>query len=104
MNICDPELAEFAKMDEHLQCSEKFFNEDEFISWIVTKNNDKANVPDNEQEYVDSFNIKPTTKITVSSSEISHRYLKGEISAEDYFQNLTEMESFIVKSSQIISK
>ena len=41
INNSDPEhlsFAEFVMVDDHLQCSEEFSNEDEFISRIVTGN------------------------------------------------------------------
>ena len=44
-----PISCEFAKVNDHLQCSEEFSNEEEFISQIVIENNDPVNVPDEEQ-------------------------------------------------------
>ena len=48
--------------------------------------------------------MKPTTKAATSSIEILSRYFEREDNTEDYFKILTEMENFIIKSSQTMSK
>ena len=55
----------------------EFSNENELVSWIVPENNDPANIPDVEQEeYVDSCNVKLTIKAGTSSIEILHKYFE----------------------------
>ena len=91
MNVSDPEYLSIAKIvmvDDQIQCSEEFSNEDKFISWIVTENNDPANVPDDEQEEcVDSCNVKPTMTAATSSIEIFCSYFEREHGTRDYLQN-----------------
>ena len=74
-------------VDDHLQCSEEFSNEDEFISQTVAENNDPANVPDVEQEeYVDSCNVKPTTIASMSSIKILHTFYEREADEKTFFK------------------
>ena len=43
-------FVEFVMVDDHLQCYEELFNENEFISGIVNENDDLANGFENDQE------------------------------------------------------
>ena len=103
MNISEPEhqsFVEFVIVDDHLQSSEEFSNQDELISWTVTENNDPTNVIDVKQkEYVESCNVKLITKAANSWIKILRRYFEREDGMEDFLQNITEMENFRVKSS-----
>ena len=46
----------------------------------------------------------PIVKAAASLIEILHRYFERVGNTEDYLQNLTKMENFVIKPTQIMSK
>ena len=98
LSVKFPDHDEFVAIDKTLQCCEENLNEDDFIARI-TRNEEICDSNDGE-EIVQAFE-KVNEKEAFNTINVLHQYFEGQFNSENFLQNLTDMESVIMKNSQM---